>query len=183
MQCRYIANQCLGVVPSTVNDHESFRPLIEWQVFQQLSAWSRVEQASTWPDCKPGGESRSVIDEQARIPQGFVHHPRRVERMEAFAPMLQDQDFRLIVDARNRRTITVAMRPEATETTVLMGFDHRRRRSSEFSHLLRIPEYSVAIRDAFGVRHDFRAKANGVMHDLAVLFIAIAYARRKRIRR
>jgi hypothetical protein len=54
-----------------------------------------------------------------------MHHPRRVERMKAFSPMLQDQDFRLIVDDGNRGTIAVAMRAEAAETTVSVHLAHR----------------------------------------------------------
>jgi hypothetical protein len=38
--------------------------------------------------------------------------------MKPFSPVLQDQDFRLIVDSGNRSTITMATRPEASQATV-----------------------------------------------------------------
>jgi hypothetical protein len=53
-----------------------------------------------------------------------VHHPRRVERVKAFAAVLQDHKFRPIVDAGNRGTITVATRPETSEATVSTNFIH-----------------------------------------------------------
>jgi hypothetical protein len=51
-----------------------------------------------------------------------MHHPRRVERMRSFAPVLQDHDFRLIVDPRNRGAMTISPRPKASKTTAWTRF-------------------------------------------------------------
>jgi hypothetical protein len=78
---------------------------------------------------QPSRQAGRMIDQQARVPQGLVHHPRRVERMKPLAAMLHDQDFRPIVDAGNRGTVAIAMRPEASEAAIAAEFDQRGLRS------------------------------------------------------
>jgi hypothetical protein len=51
-----------------------------------------------------------------------MHHPRRIERMESFAPVLQDQHFRPVVNRGNGGAVAIATRSEATDTTLSAGY-------------------------------------------------------------
>lgn len=60
-------------------------------------------------------------DEEPRLLQSLVHDARGIERMELLATVLQNEDFRLIGDARNARAKALFLRAEATKAAARFG--------------------------------------------------------------
>lgn len=118
------------MVPRTVKDDELIGALAGWKVVKQLCTGAGIEQACVGGEGKMRFGLARVGDDQARIFEAFVDNAGGVKRVEPLSAVLQNQDFGLVFDLRNRRAEAIADRPitgVATATKIgLIGGKQRR---------------------------------------------------------
>jgi len=118
------------MVPRSIQDDELIGAFAGRKVVKQLGTGAGIEQACVGGEGKVRFGLARVGDNQARVFEAFVDNAGGVKRMEPLAAVLQNQDFGLVFDLRNRRAEAIAQWPVtgiATATKIVrIGGKNRR---------------------------------------------------------